>query len=151
MRLAEAEEQIAARQKIDAAKRVLMAESAMNEPAAHRYLRREAMDHQKKLHQMTEILLQERRREEKHTPDRAAGQASRQAAIDAPVDAVSFHVAHQLSNGALRRISHTFRISRPGTRRRPMSANPVPMAVCGFFLATSASASANAFLKPRRG
>ena len=65
-RLAQAEEQIAARQKIDAAKRVLMAENGMSEPAAHRYLRRQAMDHQKKLHEMAEILLQERRGEEKH-------------------------------------------------------------------------------------
>jgi response regulator NasT len=60
-RLAEAEEQIAARQKIDAAKRLLMANTGMNEPAAHRYLRRKAMDNQKKLHEMAEIFLQERR------------------------------------------------------------------------------------------
>jgi response regulator NasT len=48
-RLAEAEEQIAARQAIDAAKRLLMTREGMSEPTAHRFLQRRAMDSQKKL------------------------------------------------------------------------------------------------------
>ncbi len=48
-RLAEAEEQIAARQTIEAAKRLLMTEDKMSEPAAHKFLQRRAMDQQKKL------------------------------------------------------------------------------------------------------
>src|ERR1700741_4530140 len=60
-------------------------------------------------------------------------------------------VALQLSKGAAWMMSHTFGISRPCTRRRPMSAKPVPIAVCGFFLATSAKASVNAAFIPIRG
>ncbi len=48
-RLAEAEEIIATRQTIDAAKRLLMTREGMSEPAAHRFLQRRAMDKQKKL------------------------------------------------------------------------------------------------------
>ncbi len=59
--------------------------------------------------------------------------------------------APQLSNGAAWMMSHTFGISRPCTRRRPMSAKPVPIAVCGFLLATSARASVNAAFIPIRG
>jgi response regulator NasT len=59
-RLAEAEEQIAARQTIEAAKRLLMTNDGMSEPAAHRFLRRRAMDKQKKLVEVAETLLRER-------------------------------------------------------------------------------------------
>jgi response regulator NasT len=48
-RLAEAEEKIAARRTVEAAKRLLMSEDKMSEPAAHRLLQRRAMDRQKKL------------------------------------------------------------------------------------------------------
>lgn len=65
-RLAEAEEQIAARKTIETAKRLLMTENGLSEPAAHRYLRSRAMDKQKKLHEIAEILLLERRRAGKH-------------------------------------------------------------------------------------
>lgn len=59
-RLAEAEEQIAARQTVEAAKRLLMTNDGMSEPAAHRFLRRRAMDKQKKLVEVAETLLRER-------------------------------------------------------------------------------------------
>jgi response regulator NasT len=56
-RLAEAEEQIATRQTIDAAKRLLMGRDGMSEPAAHRYLQRRAMDRQKKVVEIAAQLL----------------------------------------------------------------------------------------------
>lgn len=59
-RLAEAEDQLAARQTIEAAKRLLMVKDGMSEPAAHRFLRSRAMDKQKKLVEVAEILLRER-------------------------------------------------------------------------------------------
>ena len=65
-RLAEAEEQIAARKTIESAKRLLMTENGLSEPAAHRYLRSRAMDKQKKLHEIAEILLLERQIERAH-------------------------------------------------------------------------------------
>lgn len=56
-RLAEAEAEIAARQIIEAAKRLLMSREAMSEPAAHRFLQRRAMDQQKKLVEVAAALL----------------------------------------------------------------------------------------------
>lgn len=56
-RLAEAEAEIAARQVIEAAKRLLMTREAMSEPAAHRFLQRRAMDQQKKLVEVAASLL----------------------------------------------------------------------------------------------
>jgi response regulator NasT len=58
-RLAEAEELIATRQTIDAAKRLLMTRDNMTEPAAHRFLQRRAMDAQKKLAEIAAQLLQD--------------------------------------------------------------------------------------------
>jgi len=58
--LAEAREQIAARQMIEAAKRLLMTKDGMSEPAAHRFLQRRAMDRQKRLFEVAEMLLRER-------------------------------------------------------------------------------------------
>lgn len=58
-RLAEAEELIATRQTIDAAKRLLMARDNMSEPAAHRFLQRRAMDKQKKLADIAAQLLRD--------------------------------------------------------------------------------------------
>ena len=48
-RLTEVEEQAEARRAIDAAKRLLMSQEKMSEPAAHRFLQRRAMAQQKKL------------------------------------------------------------------------------------------------------
>lgn len=48
-KLQEVEEQAAQRRTIDAAKRLLMKEERMGEPAAHRFLQRRAMDQQKRL------------------------------------------------------------------------------------------------------
>ena len=62
-RLAEAQEQIEARQTIDAAKRLLMAQDKMSEPAAHRFLQRRAMDQQKKLTDIAAALLRDRKTE----------------------------------------------------------------------------------------
>ena len=59
LRLAEAEEQIATRNMIDAAKRVLMTRDGMTEPAAHRFLQRRAMDRQKKLAEVAAQLLRD--------------------------------------------------------------------------------------------
>jgi response regulator NasT len=61
--LTEAQEQIEARQTIDAAKRLLMAQDKMSEPAAHRYLQRRAMDQQKKLTEIAAALLRDRKAE----------------------------------------------------------------------------------------
>ncbi len=61
--LAQAQEQIEARQSIDAAKRLLMAQDKMSEPAAHRFLQRRAMDQQKKLADIAAALLRERKTE----------------------------------------------------------------------------------------
>jgi len=59
-RLAEAEEQITARRMVEAAKRLLMTEDKMSEPAAHRFLQRRAMDQQKKIVEIAAALLQAR-------------------------------------------------------------------------------------------
>ncbi|HYP64515.1 MAG TPA: ANTAR domain-containing protein [Acidocella sp.] len=48
-RLQEVEEQAAMRQAVDAAKRLLMREERMSEPAAHKFLQRRAMDQQKRM------------------------------------------------------------------------------------------------------
>jgi response regulator NasT len=61
-RLAEAEEKIAARRVVEAAKRLLMTEDKMSEPAAHRFLQRRAMDQQKKIVEIAAALLQARGR-----------------------------------------------------------------------------------------
>ncbi|GLR65761.1 hypothetical protein GCM10010909_04390 [Acidocella aquatica] len=61
--LAEAQEQIEARQTIDAAKRLLMAQDKMSEPAAHRFLQRRAMDQQKKITDIAAALLRGRKTE----------------------------------------------------------------------------------------
>jgi response regulator NasT len=58
-RLAEAEEQIATRHTIDAAKRLLIGRDGMSEPAAHRYLQRRAMDKQKKVVEIAAQLLRD--------------------------------------------------------------------------------------------
>jgi response regulator NasT len=60
-RLSEAEEQIAARQTVEAAKRLLMSKDKMSEPAAHRFLQRRAMDQQKKLAEIAAALLRDRK------------------------------------------------------------------------------------------
>ena len=60
-RLASAEQQIAARQSVEAAKRVLMVQDKMSEPAAHRFLQRRAMDQQKKLPEIAAALLRDRK------------------------------------------------------------------------------------------
>lgn len=66
-RLAEVEEQAAARQAIDAAKRLLMTEEKMSEPAAHRFLQRRAMDQQKRIAEVAAAWLAARaRREQKN-------------------------------------------------------------------------------------
>jgi response regulator NasT len=57
VRLQEAEAQIAARQVIEQAKRLLMARERMSEPAAHRYLQRRAMDQQRKVVEVAQALL----------------------------------------------------------------------------------------------
>jgi response regulator NasT len=59
VRLAQAEEIIASRQTIDAAKRLLMTREGMSEPVAHRFLQRRAMDKQKKLAEIAALLLRE--------------------------------------------------------------------------------------------
>lgn len=64
-RLSEAEEQIEARQAIEAAKRLLMTQDKMSEPAAHRFLQRRAMDQQKKLAEVAAGLLRDRHRDRK--------------------------------------------------------------------------------------
>jgi response regulator NasT len=56
-RLAAAEQQIAAREAIDMAKRLLMTQDGMSEPAAHKFLRRRAMDQQKRLVDVAQALL----------------------------------------------------------------------------------------------
>jgi response regulator NasT len=59
--LVEAQEQIEARQMIDAAKRLLMTQDKMSEPAAHRFLQRRAMDQQKKVTDIAAALLRDRK------------------------------------------------------------------------------------------
>jgi response regulator NasT len=56
--------QLAARGVIDQAKRLLMAQDGMSEPAAHRFLQRRAMDQQKKLSDIAQTLLNDRTRSE---------------------------------------------------------------------------------------
>jgi response regulator NasT len=56
-RLSEAEEQIAARRTVEAAKRLLMTRDRMSEPAAHRFLQRRAMDQQRKMVDIAAALL----------------------------------------------------------------------------------------------
>jgi response regulator NasT len=63
-KLADAQEQIEARQVVDAAKRLLMAQDKMSEPAAHRFLQRRAMDQQKKLTEIAAELLRGRAAED---------------------------------------------------------------------------------------
>lgn len=63
-RLAEVEERAAARRAIDAAKRLLMSQDKMSEPAAHRFLQRRAMDQQKRIAEVAVALLAARAREE---------------------------------------------------------------------------------------
>jgi response regulator NasT len=58
--LAEARELIAVRDKIDAAKRLLITQDGMTEPAAHRFLQRRAMDSQRKMVDIAEDLLSDR-------------------------------------------------------------------------------------------
>jgi two-component system, response regulator / RNA-binding antiterminator len=64
--LTEAQEQIEARQVVDAAKRLLMVQDKMSEPAAHRFLQRRAMDRQKKLTEVAAAFLRERKAEDKN-------------------------------------------------------------------------------------
>ncbi len=64
--LAEAQEQIEARQVVDAAKRLLMSQDKMSEPAAHRFLQRRAMDQQKKVTEIAAALLRDRAAEGKN-------------------------------------------------------------------------------------
>jgi response regulator NasT len=64
--LAEAQEQIEARQVVDAAKRLLMAQDKMSEPAAHRFLQRRAMDQQKKLNEVAAAFLRDHKAEDKN-------------------------------------------------------------------------------------
>ena len=45
---------------VEAAKRLLMTEDKMSEPAAHRFLQRRAMDQQKKIVEIAAALLQAR-------------------------------------------------------------------------------------------
>jgi len=59
-RLAAAEQQLASRRTIEMAKRLLMTQDKMSEPAAHRFLQRQAMGKQKRLHEVAESLLRER-------------------------------------------------------------------------------------------
>lgn len=56
-RLTEAEEQISARRLIEAAKKILMTEQNMSEPAAHKFLQRSAMRQQKKISEIAAALL----------------------------------------------------------------------------------------------
>ncbi len=65
-RLAEAEEQAEARKTLDAAKRLLMSQDRMSEPAAHRFLQRRAMDQQKKISEIAAALLRDRKMEDKN-------------------------------------------------------------------------------------
>lgn len=58
-RIAEAEGRIAARNTIEAAKRLLRTRDGLSEPAAHRLLQRRAMDQQRKLAEIAEALLRE--------------------------------------------------------------------------------------------
>ncbi len=60
-RLAQAQEQIAARQTLETAKRLLMSQDKMSEPAAHRFLQRRAMHQQKRIAEVAESLINERR------------------------------------------------------------------------------------------
>ncbi len=64
--LTEAQEQIEARQLVDTAKRLLMAQDRMSEPAAHRFLQRRAMDQQKKITEIAASLLRDRKAEDKN-------------------------------------------------------------------------------------
>ncbi|OYV36847.1 MAG: response regulator [Acidocella sp. 20-61-6] len=63
--LVEAQEQIEARQSVDAAKRLLMSRDKMSEPAAHRFLQRRAMDQQKKVSDVAAALLRDHKAEKK--------------------------------------------------------------------------------------
>jgi response regulator NasT len=65
-RLTEAEEQAEARSTVDAAKRLLMTQDKMSEPAAHRFLQRRAMDQQKKITEIAAALLRDRKVEDKN-------------------------------------------------------------------------------------
>jgi response regulator NasT len=64
-RLVDAQEQITARQTVEAAKRILMTEDNMSEPAAHRFLQRRAMQQQKKLAEVAGALLRGRAKPDK--------------------------------------------------------------------------------------
>jgi response regulator NasT len=66
VRLTEAEEQAEARKAVDAAKRLLMTQDKMSEPAAHRFLQRRAMDQQKKITEIAVALLRDRNAEDKN-------------------------------------------------------------------------------------
>jgi response regulator NasT len=68
--LTDAQEQIEARQVVDAAKRLLMAQDKMSEPAAHRFLQRRAMDQQKKLTEIAAALLRDRKTENTKAEDK---------------------------------------------------------------------------------
>ncbi|HQT37793.1 MAG TPA: ANTAR domain-containing protein [Acidocella sp.] len=60
-KLTEVQEQIEARQTIEAAKRLLMSHDKMSEPVAHRFLQRRAMDQQKKIAEVAAMLLHDRK------------------------------------------------------------------------------------------
>lgn len=51
---------------VDAAKRLLMAQDKMSEPAAHRFLQRRAMDQQKKLNEVAAAFLRDHKAEDKN-------------------------------------------------------------------------------------
>jgi response regulator NasT len=61
-----AREQIEARRLVDAAKRLLMTQDKMSEPAAHRFLQRRAMDQQKKISEIAATLVRDRMAETKN-------------------------------------------------------------------------------------
>ena len=61
-KLALAEDQLAARRAIDAAKRLLMKEHKLSEPAAHRLLQRRAMEQQKRLADVAMAMLRDAER-----------------------------------------------------------------------------------------
>jgi len=58
-RLAAAEDQLVARRRIDAAKRLLMQRGGLSEPAAHRFLQRRAMESQRRVADIAAKLLRE--------------------------------------------------------------------------------------------
>jgi response regulator NasT len=58
-RLAAAEDRIAARDTVDAAKRLLMKQGQLSEPAAHRLLQRRAMEQRKRLPEVAAALLRD--------------------------------------------------------------------------------------------